>query len=337
MTMGLGRNTTISYGLLGLGYTLNEAIVAKEGGLSAEYPNLPVMMVNEGLIATNAYSLWLNDLDASTGSLLFGGIDTQKYVGNMTRISIQQNRVTNQYDSFIVELTSIFASSSSGVDELLLERAPLRVVLDSGTTLSYLPTNMAQQFWDETGAVYVASVGTALIPCSMRRSTGYFTFNFAGQGGPSIQVEMNELVLGLVAAGPAPLFTSGKYSGQDACEFGIQNTTGMSLLGDTFLRSAYVVYDLVNHEIGLAQTDFNETESNIVAFPSKGAVIPSAVLASNSSPTAATPASTQNGYQAGPGFANGTQSGAATTASRSVIVISTFVVATVIIGGVSFI
>ena len=36
------------------------------------------------------------------------------------------------------------------------------------------------------------------------------------------------------------------------------------VLGDTFLRSAYVVYDLYNNEISLAQTNFNSTTDNIM-------------------------------------------------------------------------
>jgi hypothetical protein len=57
MTMGLGLTTTIPYGLVGVGYAANEAISS-----SKTYANLPVNMVNEGLINTVAYSLWLNDL-----------------------------------------------------------------------------------------------------------------------------------------------------------------------------------------------------------------------------------------------------------------------------------
>lgn len=62
MTMGLGVDTDISYGLVGVGYATNEAIVGNTQSLSSVYPNLPVHMVNEGLINTVAYSLWLNDL-----------------------------------------------------------------------------------------------------------------------------------------------------------------------------------------------------------------------------------------------------------------------------------
>jgi len=45
------------------------------------------------------------------------------------------------------------------------------------------------------------------------------------------------------------------------------------------LRSAYVVYDLVNNRIGIAQSNFNAGSSNVVAFASSGAPIPSATTA----------------------------------------------------------
>lgn len=62
MTMGLGIKTDIAYGLVGVGYALNEAIVGNTAEASSAYPNLPVNMMEEGLINTVAYSLWLNDL-----------------------------------------------------------------------------------------------------------------------------------------------------------------------------------------------------------------------------------------------------------------------------------
>lgn len=311
LTMGLGISTTIAYGLVGVGYKVNEAIVSTES-VSAAYPNLPVIMVNEGLIATNAYSLWLNDLDASTGNILFGGIDTEKYTGDLTRINVIKNSETQQYDTFYVELTSMHAVSSTGTDELTSGNFPVQVVLDSGTTLSYVPTDLAEEIWDEAGALYLGDLGLAVIPCNMQKSKGLFSFGFAGSKGPRINVTMEELVLDLVTSGPVPTFNSGEYKGEDACAFGIQNTSSDPfLLGDTFLRSAYVVYDLVNNQIGIAQTDFNATESNIIAFESKGAQIPSATLASNQSLATATSTSTftEPAFAAASGFLNLTQDG----------------------------
>ncbi|KAI0595550.1 aspartic peptidase domain-containing protein [Biscogniauxia sp. FL1348] len=279
MTMGLGLDTTIPYGLVGVGYALNEAIVASTGRASSAYNNLPVQMREEGLINSNAYSLWLNDLDASTGNILFGGIDTDKYQGELTRINIYQDSRSQAFTSFIVALTSLGAYSSSGSDALSSSEFPIPVVLDSGTTFSYLPNDLAQQVWREVGAGYNSDVGVAVLPCDLENSKGYFSFGFAGVGGPVINVTMDELVLPLTTGEPLK-FQSGPYEGQDACQFGIQNfSSDPFLLGDTFLRSAYVVYDLENNQIGIAPTDFNATTSNIVAFPSQGAPIPSATAA----------------------------------------------------------
>jgi hypothetical protein len=58
--MGLATETTIGTGIMGNGYNTSEANV--DTGNRTEYANLPLAMVNQGLINSAAYSLWLNDL-----------------------------------------------------------------------------------------------------------------------------------------------------------------------------------------------------------------------------------------------------------------------------------
>jgi hypothetical protein len=242
-------------------------------------------------------------LDANTGSIIFGGIDTAKYTGDLTRIQIYKDSNTKAFTSFIVALTSLQAVSITGSDTLTSRQFPIPVVLDSGTTLSYLPSDLAAQAWKEAGAVWEPQIDMAVIPCSRSSSGGHFSFGFAGPDGPVINVGMDELVLPLIPGGTPPKFDSGPYSGQDACEFGIQNfSTGTFLLGDSFLRSAYVVYDLVNNEVAMAATDFNSTETHVVAFPSLGAAIPSATLAPNQNQATDQPKYTTPAYKAMKGF-----------------------------------
>ncbi|KAI2638640.1 aspartic peptidase domain-containing protein [Xylaria nigripes] len=282
VTMGLGLDTDIAYGLLGIGYVSNEASVAQTGQI---YQNLPLVMRDEGHIATNGYSLWLNDLDSSKGSIMFGGIDTDKYTGNLIRVNVQKDPRAGRFTSFILELTSLAAHSSSGDDSLSSRSFPVPVVLDSGTTFSYIPQDLAEEVWKEVGAVYQPiapnSESAPLVPCSLANKEGYFAFGFGGPGGPVIQVGLDELVFPIFTGRPIT-FESGPFRGEDQCMFGIQNTSGSPfLLGDTMLRSAYVVYDLENNEIALAPTKFNATTSNIVPFASKGATIPSSTPAPN--------------------------------------------------------
>ncbi len=60
LTMGIGIDTDIPFGLLGVGFPVNEAGVAS--GVIKSYPNLPVQMAAEGFTKTVAFSMWLNDL-----------------------------------------------------------------------------------------------------------------------------------------------------------------------------------------------------------------------------------------------------------------------------------
>lgn len=347
MTMGLGLKTDIPNGLVGIGYAVNEAIVGTTQSLKSVYPNLPVNMVDEGLINTIAYSLWLNDLgtssplpnfplftsltpptDASSGSILFGGIDTEKYKGTLTRIKIYPTQ-DNIFAAFVVALTSLSAQSPSGSDILTSSAFPIPVVLDSGTTLTYLPTDLASQIWKEVGALYSPEIQLAVVPCQLASSKGTFSFGFAGPSGPTVSVGMDELVLDLTSGQP-PLFKSGPYEGMTVCEFGIQNSSAAPyLLGDTFLRSAYVVYDLVNNQVGIAETDFNATGSNVVAFASSGAPIPSATVAPDQAAVTQVPAATSPGYAAGPGFTDSAGVSAASGMGRGLGAVQALVVGVV--------
>lgn len=245
-------------------------------------------------------------------------MDTDKYTGDLTKIDIYKDSDTGTYSSFLVALTSVKAVSSSGTDTLTSTSFPIAVVLDSGTTLTYVPQDLAEQIWTEVGAEYSAEVGMAVIPCGMASSGGHFTFGFGGTDGASVNVAMDELVLDLFSSGTAT-FSSGKYKGESACEFGIQNSTSEPyLLGDTFLRSAYVVYDLVNNQIALAQTDFNATDSNIVAFASSGAPIPSATEAPSQAAVTQTTAFTTPAFAAESGFSStATASSSSSSGSKS--------------------
>jgi hypothetical protein len=300
-TMGLGLVTDIPYGLVGVGYYINEAT-------QTPYANLPIVMRQEGHIETVAYSLWLNDLDASTGNILFGGIDTDKYEGTLTRLNVLEDPDTGVLSSFIVALTSLQATSSSGNDSLSSTEFPIPVVLDSGTTVSYVPQDLAEQVWQEVGVFYYPSQdggGAPVVPCALKNNKGYLSFGFGGDNGAVIKVAMDELVLTTLTSnsGQPISIPSGTNKGQTACLFGIHNSTGPYLLGDTFLRSAYVVYDLENNEIGIAATDFNATTSHIVPFPSQSAQIPSSTPAPNQDSLPKGSSSAPN-YSAKNGFAD---------------------------------
>ncbi|KAI1457252.1 acid protease [Annulohypoxylon moriforme] len=264
---GVGYTSTSEQGILGIGYAVNEVQVGRAGKES--YENLPMKMKSAGQIQRNAYSLWLNDLDANTGSILFGGVDTAQYTGSLQTLPIQANN--GVYSEFMITLTSLSVGNTT-----IADNQALAVLLDSGSSLTYLPDDMVEDIYEAVDAQYDSSAGAAYVPCSLADQTATVDFVFST---PKISVDMNELVLDLVTAnGQRPTFSNGVT----ACLFGISPAgSGTNVLGDTFLRSAYVVYDLDSNEISLAKTNFNTTESNIEEIPS-GTGIPNATAVSNS-------------------------------------------------------
>lgn len=91
---------------------------------------------------------------------------------------------------------------------------------------------------------------------------------------------MSELAIN---PGPNPDGSTATFdNGTPLCVFGISPSDGTTaVLGDTFLRSAYLVYDLGNNEMSIGQTNFNATNSNVVEIGTGTAAVPSATLVPN--------------------------------------------------------
>jgi len=265
---GIGLQSTSSEGVLGIGYTSNEIQVNRNQ--QQAYPNLPAAMVDAGLIQSNAYSLWLNDLEASTGQILFGGVNTAKYTGSLETVPIIQEY--GAYYEFIIALTDLSISGSGSMSSSSSLPAP--VLLDSGSSLLYLPDDLTTDIFNEVNAVYDSNAGVAYVDCSLANSDSSISFSFSGA---TISVPFSELVLnaGTNSEGQGLTF----QNGVQACIFGIAPAEDSTpVLGDTFLRSAYVVYDLTNNEISLAQTDFNSTSDNIQEITNGTSGVPGATL-----------------------------------------------------------
>lgn len=266
LQFGIGYTSTSPEGILGIGYTINEVQVNRAG--LQPYPNLPQKLVDDGTINTNAYSLWLNDLDASTGSILFGGVDTAKFQGTLQKLPIIQER--GQYAEFIIAMTGM---GQDGQANSIYTNESVAVLLDSGSSLMYLPDNIAQALYQAYSAQYDSSQGAAFVDCDLSNQKGSLDFSFSGV---TIKVDLSELVI-----------TAGFQRGRPICILGVSPAgDSLSVLGDTFLRSAYVVYDLENHQIALAQTNFNASASNIKEITTGSSGVPSATLVPNAVSTA---------------------------------------------------
>jgi len=155
-----------------------------------------------------------------------------------------------------------------------------------------------------------------LVKCSVANDAAEFSFTFGGSGGPVVNVSLSEFAFPLTNQDGSPATFN---DGSPACQFGIEAAGSDPILfGDTFLRSAYVVYDLQDNTIGIAQTNFNATSSNIEAFSSSGGIPGVSSTASAASVTASAGIIGPNGGTATQ-VAGGTQVGGTSRSATFVL------------------
>ncbi|GAM87612.1 hypothetical protein ANO11243_056390 [Dothideomycetidae sp. 11243] len=277
LTMGLALQASyVDTAIMGVGFDAEESSV---GNLQTTYPSFIDNLVSQSIIGSALYSVYLDDIDVATGTIVFGGIDTTKYSGSLSVLEIQPDKLGN-YSSFSVLWQSIGLTDSTGSTILSGDQGasalPALVILDTGTAITYVPDTMFQTLANYFGAENDDQLGN-LVSCQLGRdsnSNGTIDFGFGKNGGgPVISVPYSEIAV------PAIDPTTGEQlmdeHGQPVCLFGVGSVNQLGdgaplLFGDTFLRSAYLVYDLENKQVGLAQTVFNSTESNIVSITTLG-------------------------------------------------------------------
>jgi hypothetical protein len=193
--MGLASHITTGFapygGALGLGYPGNEATYYT-------YPNLMEQLVNVGLTNSMLYSLYLDDIHDSSGSILFGGIDTEKYYGTLYSMPVNQDAYGN-YTAFNVTLASISFSSNGGstTHSLTDQTFSLDVIVGGGGL--YLPLDIVTQIYDDVDAKVIKTV--AYIDCKYDNAS-YLSFGFLS--GSIVNVTFSSLVLPIPSTDEVP-------------------------------------------------------------------------------------------------------------------------------------
>lgn len=231
-TFATADNSNAGDGCLGIGLPSLEST-------SNKYPNVPKSLAIQGYIHQPSYSLWLNNLSDSTGSILFGGVDSEKYEGVLCTVPI----VGDSYSSVIV--------SEIAIGDEIISNDSFSALLDSGTTFSYLKDETVASIAEFYGATYDPNTQAYFVP---NRNFDLFDYYFSGA---PISVDPTEIFIkgDTFFANPPGnyMMTILPYSSVD----------NFTILGDSFLRSAYVVYDFHNMEISIGQARYNADSSNI--------------------------------------------------------------------------
>ncbi|GFF66357.1 probable aspartic-type endopeptidase opsB [Aspergillus lentulus] len=254
---GIAEESTSNRGTLGLGFPALEAT-------RTEYPNFPQALVQAGHIKSATYSLWMEDVTSHSGTILFGGANAAKYLGQLQTIPLQPTSGVYTFIRIILTGLSLQQRTSNTTTKYPDPEFPLLVTIDSGASVTYLPLSLTTKIYSDLGVTHNAEYDVPVLPCSMKDKDITLTFDFSGI---RIDVSIHELVLnGIDMDGDTVL-----------CVFGIYTTTGgIPVLGDTFLRSTYVVFDLANREISMANTNFNPGEDAILEIGTGKDAVPAA-------------------------------------------------------------
>lgn len=112
LQMGLATRTTIGTGIIGLAPDNDEAICSSS---SCEvYPGVIDSLKSQSWIASSVFSVWLDDSETSSGSVLFGGIDLAKYHPPLLSVPMQpSSSAAGHYTDYTVLLTNFSLTTVS--------------------------------------------------------------------------------------------------------------------------------------------------------------------------------------------------------------------------------
>jgi hypothetical protein len=251
-------------GIMGLAYPATEAL--KEG--LPKYPTFVESLVGAKAIASRLFSLYLNEM-SSYGSILFGGVDTEKYNGNLTTLNLLPSGTEEtKVQLFALRLDQVITTHDDGTEETIVAPKELKGAVwpDSGTATWNVPTDTYNKIVNMTGVKMSGS--NAVIPCSKISNKTSLTFTFSGNGTNKAQLEVS-LSSFFIPATLADGSGIAKVDGEEACLLMVQEAapaSGIYLMGAPVMRAGYWVFDLDNGQLSIAQARLSSTTSNIVTI-----------------------------------------------------------------------
>ncbi|KAL7809414.1 aspartic peptidase domain-containing protein [Trichoderma aethiopicum] len=221
-------------GILGLG---------AGNGINTQYPNFVDELAAQGVTATKAFSLALGSKAEEEGVLIFGGVDTAKFSGKLAHLPIvPADDSPDGVARYWVKMKSISltpppsGTSDNNKDVVAFPQTNMTVFLDSGSTLTLLPPALVRQIASALGSTRTDESGFFVVDCALAGQDGTLDFEF---DGVTIRVPYAEMIRQVSTLPPH-------------CYLGMMGSTQFALLGDTFLRSAYAVFDLTSNVVHLA-------------------------------------------------------------------------------------
>ncbi|KAL2865762.1 aspartic peptidase domain-containing protein [Aspergillus lucknowensis] len=186
-------------------------------------------MIEQGLLDDPVFAFYLGDTnkEGDSSEATFGGIDKDHYTGELINIPLRRKAYWE------VDLDAI------ALGDEVADLEDTGVILDTGTSLIALPSNLAEMINAEIGAKK-GFTGQYSVDCATRDSLPDITFTLTGHNFTIGPYDYTLEVQGSCISA---------FMGMDFPE----PVGPLAILGDAFLRRWYSVYDLGNSAVGLAK------------------------------------------------------------------------------------
>jgi len=237
-------------GILGLGFP----VISRDPGVNTLIPNLK----EEGVLDDAVFAFYLGD--ESEGELAIGGYDETRMQGDITWVDL----IYPAY--WLVEMGQI------KFGDTVVSTGECGGIMDTGTSLIYGPQAQVLPIVKAVGAQFVPQMGLFMVGCDTPIPDLEFTV-----GGKAIKITGDKLLvkddsgqycfLGLAImqfAGSSEIDTLGEeleekvvgemknLAGAPVNPVPLQYQGNTWLMGDSYLRQFYSIYDYTNKKFGLA-------------------------------------------------------------------------------------
>ncbi|KAF7972932.1 hypothetical protein HWV62_16596 [Athelia sp. TMB] len=173
-----------------------------------------------------------SDYHDANGELTFGGIDSTKYSGSITYAARSSSSSVGPYWGVAVSAIK-YGSTSLGSGS---------GVVDTGTTLIYIPTSAYMKFLSASGGKTDPNTGLAKFT---KKPTGIFSFTIAGK---LLNLTPAQYLIPTAQLRNFGLPSSAYYSWiNDGGSYGVD-----FIIGQKFLENYYSIFDTTKNRIGFA-------------------------------------------------------------------------------------
>ncbi|KAI1173103.1 aspartic peptidase domain-containing protein [Nemania sp. FL0916] len=235
------------FGIMGLGHGLGNGFT--------KYPLVVDSLAAQGLVNTKLFSMDLGQQGtgaAITGEMVFGGVDKNKYSGFLKKVP------TDPADPHYKVTLNGIAHREPGADAstpITGSDLPLPAIIDSGTTLSLLPEAIVNKIAARFPGAKSDGKGGYRVDCAFKGKDGSVDFEIAAAAGTvTINIAYNDFI----------------WNSGNECFLGawFSDDLGIWILGDTFLRGAYVAFDQTNNAVFMSNhASCGDGRSNLAAVP----------------------------------------------------------------------